>query len=73
MHDDLRILIDNYKTIHTSLGNYPEWKYKFESDVSKVLEMTNIYDQSPEIFEILVNYIYHLLNLATTKTLQINI
>ncbi len=51
MAKEIKILIDNYKTILEGLKEYPLWKVKFENDVSKIIAFANIKSRLPQIYE----------------------
>jgi hypothetical protein len=52
LHEDLKVLLTNYKTILNELNDYPLWKQKFELDVSKLFAFSNIVFDVPEIYEL---------------------
>mmetsp|Transcript_29353 Transcript_29353/g.30464 ORF Transcript_29353/g.30464 Transcript_29353/m.30464 type:complete len:233 (-) Transcript_29353:95-793(-) len=53
MKDDLNTLINNYVMIDAALEEYPVWKEKFSSEVSKLFAFSNILKHNPEIYSIL--------------------
>jgi hypothetical protein len=53
IHNDLKILLQNYKSILEDLKEYPLWKEKFEIEVGKLFAFTNTIFDSPEIYELI--------------------
>ena len=51
MTSEIKIIIENYKTILEGLQDYPLWKDKFENDVSKIIAIANIKSRLPQIYE----------------------
>jgi len=51
MSSEIKIIIENYKTISEGLKEYPLWKAKFENDVSKIIAYSNIKSRLPQIYE----------------------
>lgn len=51
MVSEMKINIDNYKTILDGLKDYPLWKSKFENDTFLLIAFANIKSRFPEIFE----------------------
>jgi len=45
------VIIHNYKMILDGLKDYPNWKQKFEEDVSKIIAFSNIKSRLPQIYE----------------------
>ncbi len=52
IHNDLKILLQNYKNILQDLKEYPLWMEKFENDVGKLFAFTNTIFDTPEIYEL---------------------
>lgn len=50
LREDLKIIINNYLIIIEALDEYPEWKSKFQLDVSKQFAFMNIQKRFPEIY-----------------------
>jgi hypothetical protein len=50
LHEDVKILLENYKKIVNDLEEFPLWREKFESDVSKQFAFSNIIIDLPEIY-----------------------
>jgi hypothetical protein len=53
LHNDLRILLQNYKNILEDLEAFPLWKEKFENDISKLFAFNNTVFDTPEIYELI--------------------
>lgn len=51
MTTEIKIIIENYKTILEGLKDYPLWREKFENDVSKIIAYANIKSRLPQIYE----------------------
>ena len=43
-------IINNYKKIRDALDDYPLWKAKFITDVSKIIAFSNIKSNLPQIY-----------------------
>jgi hypothetical protein len=53
LHNDLKILLQNYKNILEDLEAFPLWKEKFEIDIGKLFAFTNTVFDTPEIYELI--------------------
>jgi len=53
LHDDMKIILSNYRNILHELNDYPEWKNKFINDVSKQFAFSNIQQNFPEIYKLI--------------------
>jgi len=51
MTSEIKIIIENYKTIVEGFEDYPLWKDKFVNDVSKIIAFANIKSRLPQIYE----------------------
>ena len=51
MEKELYVLIDNYKIILDALKDYPQWRQKFVTDVSKIIAFSNIKSHLPQIYK----------------------
>ncbi len=60
VHEDLKTLCENYRVVYDSLTAYPEWQKKLETDIGKLFAYSNIQDHSPEVFSILVRFLFTL-------------
>ena len=52
LHNDLKILLGNFKRILDDLSEFPLWREKFEHDISKLFAFTNTIFDTPEIYEL---------------------
>lgn len=51
MESEIKIIIENYKTLLNALNDYPLWRLKFVTDVSKIIAFSNIKTHLPQIYE----------------------
>lgn len=51
MEQEILVIIDNYKTILEALKDYPDWRQKFVTDVSKIVAFANIKSRLPQIYD----------------------
>ena len=50
MESEIKIIISNYKKILDALKDYPLWRVKFVTDVSKIIAFANIKSNLPQIY-----------------------
>ncbi len=47
------MLLENYRKVINYLEDFPEWRDKFESDISKLFAFSNTRFDAPEIYELI--------------------
>lgn len=50
LREDLKIIINNYVIILEALDEYPEWKEKFQVEITKQFAFMNIQRRFPEVY-----------------------
>lgn len=53
LHEDLKVLLGNYRAVKAALADYPLWSEKFENDMSKLFAVLNINFDTPEIYDLI--------------------
>jgi hypothetical protein len=53
LREDLNIIINNYVIILEALEEYPEWKEKFQNEVTKQFAFMNIQRRFPEVYSLI--------------------